>query len=235
MDKTAFNLYNLNSYDLTAGFSPGFSPMSNPFMSGSSAPMFDFSNSFTSGNPYACFNNDFMASNLSMFDAYINYKMPQSQMNKIFDTNFNTKTNLPQLEKFYNANLGNSLANIAYKNASAKNSRHKCLEGVRESLNKLDLVDGKMGASAYQAAEVLAHHKNFKEVSVDKEHLKDLPAGCVIVWDRNYAGAKSSDLHGHIGVTLGDGREASDHVANRTYMLNAKHRVFVPVGIDKSA
>lgn len=221
MDAMAFNLYNMNNV--------GFGSVSNPFSASSAGA--DFANPFSSiTNSLPAFGGGDFMSTFSMFNCFLNGQMPMMWQNKFFTTNFNTNSNLPQLSAVkYSKNMGNSLANIAYRNASQTNSRHQCLKGVRQSLNQKGLVDGNMGGSAYQAASVLEHNKNFKEVNVSREDLKNLPAGCVIVWDRNYVGTKSSDLHGHIAVTLGDGREASDHVAGRTYLLNSRHRVFVPV------
>ena len=230
MELTTFNMFNMNGI----GNSAGLNPASNCFSEGTDFGMSAFSNPFAMASSFPGFDGDFM-STINMFSSFMNNLMPMSWQNKIFTDHFNTKTNLPQLKNVYNPNLGNSLANIANKNATQKDTRHKCLQGVRETLNKTGLVNGSMGGSAYQAAELLAHNKNFKEVAVDTKDLKNLPAGCVIVWDRNYVGTKSSDIHGHIAVTLGDGREASDHVANKTYILNSNHRVFVPVGMNKAA
>lgn len=230
MESTAFNLYNINGI----GNNMDFAPVSNPFTASTNSVMPDFFNSFGGTNFSPVFNGDFM-STFNMFNAYLCNQMPLAWQNQFFTSKFNTTSNLPQLKNVYNPSLGNKLANIANRNASEMNSRHSCLKGVRTALNQMSLVNGKMGGSAYQAAQILSNHKNFKEVQVDTKDLKNLPAGCVIVWDRNYVGTKTSDIHGHIAVTLGDGREASDHVANKTYILNSNHRVFVPVGMDKTA
>lgn len=227
MDGLNFNLYNMNDISSNAGFNCTEMPAVNSF----NMPLFDFSNSFAMSNPFGGFNNDFMASTMSMFNNFL-----MNPMAFMFQTNFNTKTNLAQLKNVYNPERGNALANIAQQNAAANNTRGKCLKGVRQTLNKAGLVGGSMGNSAYQAADVLARNKNFKEVQVSRDDLKNLPAGCVIVWDRNYVGTKSSDVHGHIAVTLGNGKEASDHLPDKTYMLRSSHRVFVPVGgINHSA
>lgn len=186
-----------------------------------------------SSNGYCGFLGDF-SSPFQLFDMFMAGKMPQPWQKGLFNQSFDTNTNLAALKKTYNSQLGNKLANIAYKNATERNSRHRCLAGARESFNDMGLVKGSMGASAYQAAAVLAKNKNFKEVQVSRDDIKNLPAGCVVVWNKNYFGKKSSDIHGHIAITLGNGKEASDHVANKTYMLNSSHRVFVPVGINQS-
>lgn len=177
------------------------------------------------GNDNNSFLNDDLMAIMLKFNSFLvnpwSYMPPRQ---------FNTKTDMAAIKKYYNPKMSNALANIAYQNAMAKDSRHKCLQGVRESLTQKGLVAGTMGASAYQSADVLARNKNFKEVSVSREDLRKLPAGCVVVWNRNYIGTKSSDVHGHIAITTGDGGEASDHVSPRLYMLNASYRVFLPVG-----
>jgi len=237
MEPTAFNLLNINGLGNGISDNTGFNLVTNPFLNNPISIMPDFFNDFSMTNSFPAFNNDFMTT-FTMFNSFLNGQMPMLWQNRIFDTNFNTNTNLPQLSAVkYDKTLGNSLANIAYKNAVSKNSKHKCLQGVRESLNKQGLVDGTMGSSAYQAAAVLKNNKNFREVSVSREDLKNLPAGCVIVWDRNYVGTSSADIHGHITVTLGNGSGACDRVEKKLFMLNTKHRVFVPVasGINKTA
>lgn len=219
------NIYNRSNVGFTQFIQ--FSPFANP-VSNTGGMDSLFMNPYAFGGNFPQFDGDFMTT-MMLFNLYMNNQMAFSMQTRMFDQSFNTKTDLKQLKDVYNPKLGNNLANIAYKNASTMNTRHKCLKGAREILNQADLVDGKMGASAYQAAAVLERNKNFKEVSVSREDLRNLPAGCVLVWDRNYVGSKTSDIHGHIAITLGDGKEASDHVSDKTYLLNSRHRVFVPV------
>ena len=78
------------------------------------------------------------------------------------------------------------------------------------------------GASAYMAADQLYGHSRFTEISA--ADLRGLPAGAVVVWSRG-----SSD-HGHISIALGDGREASDHVAAQmtSHYGGGSARVFIP-------
>lgn len=214
-----------NSNISGCGFGAGF--FSNPFATSNSMPWMFSPNGFSS-----LFGD--MSSPFQMFDMFMNNKMPMPWQKGLFNQSFDTRTNMAALKKTYNPQLANKLANIAYKNAMARNSRHRCLAGARESFNDMGLVKGSMGGSAYQAAAVLEKNKNFKEVQVSRADLKNLPAGCVIVWNRNCFGTKSSDIHGHIAITLGGGKEASDHVSNKTYLLNSSHRVFVPVGLNRS-
>lgn len=140
-----------------------------------------------------------------------------------YNEHFNTKTNLPSLKNVYDEDLGNSLANIANKNAKQMNTVGYCARGTNRALEQAGLTNGETRvASAFQADGLLSKHKNFKEVKVSKDELKNLPAGCVIVWQ-----ASAGHKHGHIAVTLGNGKEASDHVQNLV-IRNAQFSVFVP-------
>ncbi|HNW26778.1 MAG TPA: hypothetical protein PKI94_08335 [Candidatus Gastranaerophilaceae bacterium] len=169
------------------------------------------------------FDNDFMSS-LMLFNLFTKKMMTLKQQSEIITTNFNTNTNLPALKSVYNAELGNTFANIANKNARSTGTIGKCLKGVRLALDWAGLhKGGSMGASAYQAVGNLSNNKNFKQVQVSRNDLKNLPAGCIIVWNRT-----SKNPHGHIAVTLGNGKEASDHVQNLITNMNASFTVFAP-------
>lgn len=100
-----------------------------------------------------------------------------------------------------------------------------CSRHVRQALERTGLYNGHT-ASAYQMGALLAQNTNFQEVSPDSVNLKQLPAGCILVYDRGAAGYNAE--HGHIEVTLGDGTACSD---GRTYNLrNSQNmRIFVPV------
>lgn len=100
-----------------------------------------------------------------------------------------------------------------------------CSKYVRESLQRTGLYNGHT-PSAYQMGAVLANNKNYQEVSTSSVNLKDLPAGCIVVYDRGAAGYNSQ--HGHIEVTLGDGTACSD---GRTYNQRTTQnmRIFIPV------
>ena len=73
----------------------------------------------------------------------------------------------------------------------------------------------------------LENNPNFKEIKVSSvDELKQLPAGCILVYERGAAGYSSK--YGHIEVTLGDGTAGSDgQTRNLRYTQNMS--VFVPV------
>ena len=117
---------------------------------------------------------------------------------------------------------GKSLAQDAAANATG--SGGWCYKYVAEAVARQG--GGTLtGGSAYMAADQLAKNGNFKEVSgVSDADLRNLPAGCIVVWDRG-----NGQEHGHICVSLGDGREASDVIRPMTQGYGTSFRVFQPV------
>lgn len=99
-----------------------------------------------------------------------------------------------------------------------------CSRYVREGLQRTGLYNGHT-ASAYQMGGTLAKNKNFQEVSPNSVNLKDLPAGCILVYDKGAAGY--NNIHGHIEVTLGDGTACSDGRTRNVRSTN-NMRIFVP-------
>ncbi len=125
----------------------------------------------------------------------------------------------------YNSERGAKFAAAALQTSTKMNTRGWCYRGVIQSLAKVGIT-GLTGGSAYMAADQLAKRNDLVEVSVKKEDLKDLPAGAIVVWDR---GDTEKTKHGHISISLGDGRESSDHI-NGQYKNcgNGTFRVFLP-------
>ena len=115
---------------------------------------------------------------------------------------------------------GKALAEDAEKNNPG--TRGWCLRGVAQALSRHGVSIG--GASAYMAADQLAKIDKFTEITgLSDADLKKLPAGAIVVWDRG-----NGHEHGHICISLGDGREVSDHVANMTQNYGTSFRVFLP-------
>jgi peptidoglycan hydrolase-like protein with peptidoglycan-binding domain len=97
------------------------------------------------------------------------------------------------------------LANAARDAAARRDTIGRCAGGVGDALEAIGV---KMRVpSAYMYAEQLAGDGRFSEVFVDRAGLKDLPPGAVVVW-----GKSGNHPHGHVAITVGDGKEASDHV-----------------------
>ena len=107
--------------------------------------------------------------------------------------------------------------------ANATGSGGWCYKYVAEAIARQG--GGELwGGSAYMAADQLAQNENFEEVTgLTEEDLVNLPAGCVVVWDQG-----NGHPHGHILVSLGDGREASDVIRPMTQGYGTTFRVFQP-------
>lgn len=99
----------------------------------------------------------------------------------------------------------------------------QCYNRVANSLDKMGIRLS--GNSAYMAADQLARHPKVREVKVSREQLTSLPPGAIVVWDRC-----GRHAHGHISVSLGGGREASDVYRRQLTQYGPRFRVFVPVG-----
>jgi hypothetical protein len=120
------------------------------------------------------------------------------------------------------------LAQTAEKEAQSRNTTGRCYAGVADAVS--DALGFELsGMSAYMAAPQLAQSGKFTEITQQfptAESLKNLPAGCIVVWPK---GERSP--HGHISVSLGGGREASDHVGEQitNYRgVTSGFRVFMP-------
>jgi len=116
------------------------------------------------------------------------------------------------------------LAQAAEATGRRLNSRGWCAKGVADSLANAGFGGSPRQPSAYMYADVLARDSRFKEVRLTDEQIRQLPPGAIVVSDKfNSPG----NPHGHIAVTLGNGRESSDHLGN--LYLAGTQRVFIPV------
>lgn len=121
----------------------------------------------------------------------------------------------------YNSVKGNLIADEAYYEASRRGTYGWCYNAVADAVKR---ITGAFlwGSHAYQAADQFASNSNFYEVwSYD---IYNLPAGAVVVW------GKGASRSGHISVALGNGFEASDHIAEQMiyHYGGAPARVFYP-------
>lgn len=104
-------------------------------------------------------------------------------------------------------------------------ARRRCYRFVKDGLGAEGV--NLTGGHAYMAAAQLADNPNFEEVRVDRDQLPELPAGAVVVWDRN---PRANHPSGHISVSLGDGREVSDRIRPQITGYRSTYRVFLPEG-----
>ena len=176
-------------------------------------------------NPFSYKPETTKKSDGTRFDSndYMDGKYVTSSLKSKRTTTFNTKTNLPQLKAVgYSAEKGGRLAQEALSHVTGFSSN--CGTYVRKALERAHLDNGKRTGSAADFGDVLLKQKNFKEISTKGLDLSSLPAGCVLVYGRGVSGYDKE--HGHVEITLGDGRAASD---KNTKNIRKGARVFVPV------
>ncbi len=122
--------------------------------------------------------------------------------------------------------MGKKLAEAVVSSINANGSTTGwCLRGVNRAMSKVYGYGFSFG-SAYQALGALQSDSNFVEITSqypNKSDLKNLPAGAIVVWGNN-----SAHPHGHISIALGDGREASDHIANQYTNSGNGYHIFMP-------
>lgn len=114
---------------------------------------------------------------------------------------------------------GSKLAKDAAANANGPGGY--CFKWVSNALRRHGVNTS--GASAYMAADQLAKNSKFREVKVQPQDLKKLPAGAVVVWNKG-----AGHPHGHISIALGNGKEASDKIRNQITNYGTGVRVFLP-------
>ncbi len=115
--------------------------------------------------------------------------------------------------------MGKALAKYAGENANGPGGY--CYKWVAQALAKQGVKVS--GASAYMAADQLAKNDKFREVSVQPKDLPKLPAGAVVVWNKG-----AGHPHGHISISLGNGKEASDKLRTQITNYGTSVRVFLP-------
>lgn len=185
-------------------------------------PSFNFGTNFQASIPYYNFSHfsNRLLNSLNNFSIN-SYKKPQ----KALDTSFkgtqvnNNSTTLNNAG--YNEKAGKRLANIAAQNTVG--FRKQCATYVKQAISKAGLGKYEYG-NAYECANILKRNPNFKEISTTGINLSNLPAGCVLVYDRGVSGY--SRKYGHIEITLGNGQAVSDGVTNN---IRQGARVFAPV------
>ena len=122
----------------------------------------------------------------------------------------------------YNASAGQRLANIALNKATGW--KKLCATYVKTAIRDANLGAYESG-HAYQMSSILRHNKNFKEISTNIVDVKDLPAGCVLVYNKGAQGYNKD--YGHTEITTGDGRAVSDGITKNLHKKPSA--IFMPV------
>ncbi len=207
----SFSQFNMNNF----GFCNTSTPIS-MFTSNmwNSMPVFNFQNTFTlpsfDFSSINLFNNNISwNNNFSFGDTF----MRSTSSNKI------SNKGAISLDG-YNQNKGKMLASDALSHKVGFTKR--CATYVSNALERTGLSNGSRG-HGYQMAGILRKNKNFKEISTSLDY-KNLPAGCILVFDRGAQGYNAT--YGHVEISTGDGRAVSDGV---TKNIKKPSAIFMPV------
>ncbi len=122
----------------------------------------------------------------------------------------------------YNAQAGQKLADIALKNADSFHNH--CAGHVETDIEEAGLGQ-RTDVDAYQMFNTMDNNPNFKPLETTNVDVSKLPAGCVPVYDKGVSGYSSD--YGHVEITLGDGRAASDGITNN--MRQNPTAIYAPV------
>ncbi len=124
----------------------------------------------------------------------------------------------------YNSQKGQALAERILAGLPEYRDYPLCARYVKEAIRDVGLGPYINGNGEY-CKYILRANPNFKETKVKGDYLKNLPAGCIIVYDK-YDSGYGKD--GHVEITLGDGRACSDVITEKIEPSD-KAYVFIPV------
>ncbi len=189
-------------------------------------PTFNFNYTPTAFTDFSYQTPSFM-NNYSMNNSKVSFIPFLSDMNYSFGDSFVKKANYKvskttsSLDGYNNAQ-GEKLAKTALKNQVGFSN--SCAKYVKDAIEDSGLGAYESG-HGYQMDEILRKNPNFKELDVASvTNLNDLPAGCVLVYEKGKSGYSST--YGHTEITTGDGRGVSDGITNN---LRAPSAIFYPV------
>ena len=124
----------------------------------------------------------------------------------------------------YNSSVGIKLANAALKQSNGRTKgTGYCSRGVRTAMQEVGVCTTYPGHAA-DFIPILDKNPHFKKLDNTNIDVKDLPAGCILVYGRGVSGYSSES--GHVEITTGDGRAASDFVHN---VYKKPTAIYVPV------
>ena len=123
----------------------------------------------------------------------------------------------------YSSEKGERLANDIKRHVKGSPTS-KCAKYVSDALERTGLNNDMPRGDAYQMGSYLRKNRNFIEISAESVDWKNLPAGCILWYDK--CSQDYSCRWGHIEVTLGDGTAASDFINSKIKKPDA---IFIPV------
>ena len=205
-------LFSSSSFWYTPNFVQGFGFGVPLIFSGNPGFYGPFQNSV-----FPCFN--VYDTGFNMFDSFnSSFALKQNAANN----GLNYSKNYTYTMNDYDSKKGELLANDIKK--YAKGSKSQCARYVSNALVRTGLSDGMARGDAYQMSSLLRNNRNFTEVSPSDTNWKNLPAGCILCYNKCSQGYSCE--WGHIEVTLGDGTAASDYINSD---IKKPDTIFIPV------
>lgn len=185
-----------------------------PMYRNSVFPYWDYQDDYNPYDYWDNFLNSFLYDNQSFLFNNVGNQSSFCRGSNCFPRVDNSKTDLDKLNSGYDSSTGTRLAGIAKQHADG--GIGNCLQYVREDLESLGLSkggSGSLGSAACESADKLIKNRNFSQISVAKDDLSKLPAGCMVIFN-NGNNSGLSGTYGHILVTDGKGNGISDHTEN---------------------
>lgn len=201
-----------------------------------------FQANFSYNNTPTFINSFYSFDSISLNNTQLGNRVTTSSTTRSTSTTSASKTTPRKsgLLREYNSSKGSLLASTAMHNAGfvidsntkkvtskTKNPdkfTHCCARYVKAAIRDAGLGEYSNEGSAYQMTNSLRNNNNFKEISASTP-LKEVPAGCILVYDRGVGGYSSK--HGHIEIKTDDGRAVSDGITD--YLYKRPSHIFMPV------
>lgn len=101
-----------------------------------------------------------------------------------------------------------------------------CAAYVKTVIQDANLGEYEPG-HAFQMIDILKDNPNFKRINPAEISVKDLPAGCVIVYGKGVGGY--SEEYGHTEITLGNGTCASQAITMHPESRGTPTAIYIPV------
>ena len=133
----------------------------------------------------------------------------------------NTKDNASWRSLGYNSSAGARLSNYALNNSVGFTGY--CAKYVKNAIAATGL-GSYVNGDAWEMTSILRRNRNFREISPRGIDVNNLPAGCIVIYDRNTNGFGQ---YGHVEIATGDGRGVSDGITRR--LKRNPSAIFIPV------
>ena len=126
---------------------------------------------------------------------------------------------LKRIEAVYDKDAAENLAKLSLKQASDSDGNVRtsstgwCAKYANNAIDESGLVTkgSTRRESAYMLTGAFGSNDAFAKIQVSKDELKDLPAGCIVVWQAGKGSGKAFEEHGHVFITQGNGKATSDY------------------------